>query len=288
MADDAEVAGFPIPAGTKVIVNLYAIMRDPEFVLERFVGVDMDFRSKTPGSTGRAPHAFEWRLPDGVQPGDVDIRYRFGTSLNKAVLVPVASRLSVSVTLPTDASVRFCWATSPPNLVRRITGGRLRLEIVKEIMPRSRLRESSLLSPLAAAMLLPPPSPPLLDHQSRCTPGCLAVVPALNFHGQDLRPQMKEGQQHHRFILQLPTSACVGCRFLLDSSYHPPVRLKCMARAMTLAADSRASNGVVNTTTQCDFRRQRRRRDLIHHDTRCTPVFDGMPVWNGLTQKVPC
>ncbi|KAF8695086.1 hypothetical protein HU200_037695 [Digitaria exilis] len=129
MAQGVEVGGFPVPAGTKVIVNLYvfAIMRDPalwprseEFVTERFMGTDMDFYGRLEfmpfGSRRRACpglpmatrvvtmtlvsmlHAFEWRLPDGVQPGDVDTRDRFVTSLNmvtrlKAVLVPVASRL---------------------------------------------------------------------------------------------------------------------------------------------------------------------------------------------------
>ncbi|KAF8779736.1 hypothetical protein HU200_002321 [Digitaria exilis] len=126
MADGAEVGGFPVPAGTKVIINLWAIMRDPAvwpepeaFVPERFVGAsDADFRGKDmlefmPFGAGRRAcpgtpmatrvvmlllasmlHAFEWRLPQGMQPGDVDVRDRFGTSLNmvtplKAVTVPV-------------------------------------------------------------------------------------------------------------------------------------------------------------------------------------------------------
>jgi len=125
MADGAEVGGFPVPSGTKVIVNLWAVMRDPAvwpepeaFVPERFVGAgDADFRGKDrlefmPFGAGRRAcpgtpmatrvvalllasmlHAFEWRLPEGMQPGDVDVRDRFGTSLNmvtplKAVPVP--------------------------------------------------------------------------------------------------------------------------------------------------------------------------------------------------------
>lgn len=126
MADGAEVGGFAVPAGTKVIINLWAIMRDPAswaepeaFVPERFVGAsDADFRGKDrfdfmPFGAGRRVcpgtpmatrvvtlllasmlHAFEWRLPEGMQPGDVDVRDRFGTSLNmvtplKAVPVPL-------------------------------------------------------------------------------------------------------------------------------------------------------------------------------------------------------
>ncbi|RLN33159.1 cytochrome P450 76M5-like [Panicum miliaceum] len=126
MADGAEVGGFAVPSGTKVIVNLWAVMRDPAvwpepeaFVPERFAGAgDADFRGKDrlefmPFGAGRRAcpgtpmatrvvtlllasmlHAFEWKLPEGLQPGDVDVRDRFGTSLNmvtplKAVPVPV-------------------------------------------------------------------------------------------------------------------------------------------------------------------------------------------------------
>ncbi|CAD6219020.1 unnamed protein product [Miscanthus lutarioriparius] len=125
MADGAEVGGFEVPAGTKVIINLWAIMRDPAtwaepeaFSPERFVGAsDADFRGKDrlefmPFGAGRRAcpgtpmatrvvtlllasmlHAFEWKLPEGMQPADVDVRDRFGTSLNmvtplKAVPVP--------------------------------------------------------------------------------------------------------------------------------------------------------------------------------------------------------
>uniref|UniRef100_A0ACD5YHH5 Uncharacterized protein n=1 Tax=Avena sativa TaxID=4498 RepID=A0ACD5YHH5_AVESA len=125
MADGAEVGGFAVPKGTKVIVNLWAIMRDPatwtqpeEFVPERFLGEDVDFRGKDqvefmPFGAGRRAcpgtpmatrvvtlilasllHAFEWRLPEGMRPCDVDVRDRFATSLKmvtplKAVPVPL-------------------------------------------------------------------------------------------------------------------------------------------------------------------------------------------------------
>ncbi|KAG8050043.1 hypothetical protein GUJ93_ZPchr0009g339 [Zizania palustris] len=135
MADGAEVGGFAVPKGTKVIVNVWSIMRDPaawarpeEFEPERFVagaggagaaeglfrgGERLEFmpfgagRRACPGTPmatrvvtlilASVLHAFEWRLPDGMQPCDVDVRGRFGTSLNmvtplKAVPVPVPVR----------------------------------------------------------------------------------------------------------------------------------------------------------------------------------------------------
>ncbi|CAL5064109.1 unnamed protein product [Urochloa decumbens] len=127
MAAGAEVGGYPVPAGTKVIVNLWAVMRDPAvwpdpeaFSPERFAGAggDEGFRGKDrlgfmPFGAGRRAcpgtpmatrvvtlllasmlHAFEWMLPEGMRPEDVDVSDRFGTSLNmvtplRAVPVPV-------------------------------------------------------------------------------------------------------------------------------------------------------------------------------------------------------
>ncbi|KAF0921277.1 hypothetical protein E2562_003085 [Oryza meyeriana var. granulata] len=134
IVDGAAVGGYAVPKGTKVIVNVWSIMRDPsswarpeQFEPERFAGAgDADehapaacsFRGGEllefmPFGAGRRAcpgtpmatrvvtlilasllHAFEWRLPDGMRPCDVDVRGRFGTSLNmvtplKAVPVPV-------------------------------------------------------------------------------------------------------------------------------------------------------------------------------------------------------
>ncbi|KAK1604358.1 hypothetical protein QYE76_028031 [Lolium multiflorum] len=127
MAEGAEVGGFAVPKGAMVIINLCAVMRDPaawtqpdEFVPERFIGVDMDFRVKDrfefmPFGAGRRAcpgmpmatrvvtlilasllHRFQWRLPEGMKPSDVDVRDRYRTSLNmvtplKAVPVPLFS-----------------------------------------------------------------------------------------------------------------------------------------------------------------------------------------------------
>ncbi|XP_037440802.1 oryzalexin E synthase-like [Triticum dicoccoides] len=127
MAEGAEVGGFVVPKGATVIVNLWAVMRDPavwtqseEFMPERFIGADMDFRGKDrfefmPFGAGRRAcpgmpmatrvvtlilasllHRFEWRLPEGMQPCDVDVRDRYRMSLNmvtpiKAVPLPLFS-----------------------------------------------------------------------------------------------------------------------------------------------------------------------------------------------------
>lgn len=127
MAEGAEVGGFVVPKGAMVIVNLWAVMRDPAswtqpeaFLPERFVGADMDFRGKDrfefmPFGAGRRAcpglpmatrvvmlilasliHMFEWRLPEGMQPCDVDVRDRYRMSLNmvtplKAVPMPLFS-----------------------------------------------------------------------------------------------------------------------------------------------------------------------------------------------------
>uniref|UniRef100_A0A0E0QS45 Cytochrome P450 n=1 Tax=Oryza rufipogon TaxID=4529 RepID=A0A0E0QS45_ORYRU len=128
VADGAAVGGYAVPRGTKVIVNVWSIMRDPaswprpeEFEPERFVAAGGSFRGGEmlefmPFGAGRRAcpgtpmatrvvtlvlasllHAFEWRLPGGMRPCDVDVRGRFGTSLNmvtplKAVPVPVPAR----------------------------------------------------------------------------------------------------------------------------------------------------------------------------------------------------
>ena len=120
MADGAEVGGFAVPSGTKVIVNLWAVMRDPAvwpdpeaFVPERFVGAgDADFRGKdrlefmpfgagrracpgTPMATRVVPlllasmlHAFEWRLPEGTSAEELDVSERFTTG--NVLAVPIA------------------------------------------------------------------------------------------------------------------------------------------------------------------------------------------------------
>ncbi|KAL5207778.1 hypothetical protein ABZP36_032213 [Zizania latifolia] len=124
--DGVEIGGYAVPKGTAVMFNAWAIMRDPatwdapdEFMPERFLqrATPFDFRGKEteyiPFGTGRrlcpgAPlvervlplvlasllHAFEWRLPAGMSPEDMDMSERFMTTNTLAVplkVVPIVA-----------------------------------------------------------------------------------------------------------------------------------------------------------------------------------------------------
>ncbi|XP_015900336.3 geraniol 8-hydroxylase [Ziziphus jujuba] len=121
---DVEVCGYNIPEGTQVFVNSWAISRDPmywpdrptEFVPERFLVSNVEFRgtdlSYTPFGAGRRicpglslavrmlsmslgslVHLFDWKLPNGMEPEDIDMDDKFGITLQKAIpliAIPVA------------------------------------------------------------------------------------------------------------------------------------------------------------------------------------------------------
>ncbi|CAO2193149.1 unnamed protein product [Urochloa humidicola] len=125
--EDTEVAGgYDVPAGARVLVNAWAVGRDPaswpdapgEFRPERFLpggaaeGVDARGAhfQLVPFGSGRRMcpayslamkemaaalanlvHGFSWRLPDGVKPEDVSMEESFGLSMClKEPLVAVA------------------------------------------------------------------------------------------------------------------------------------------------------------------------------------------------------
>lgn len=105
-ADGVSLGGFPVPLGTCVLINLWAIGRDPtawskpeEFMPERFLSADaraLHFRGSDfayrPFGAGRRMcpgldfaarfvplvlasilHKIDWKLPDGITSDDVDL-----------------------------------------------------------------------------------------------------------------------------------------------------------------------------------------------------------------------
>ncbi|RCV42752.1 hypothetical protein SETIT_9G241200v2 [Setaria italica] len=112
-----RVMGYDIPEGTTVLINVWAICRDPrywddpeEFKPERFES-NMDYKGTNyeylPFGSGRRMcpglanislalvsllYHFDWKLSDGVEPKDVDVREAVGIIANKRtnlVLRPV-------------------------------------------------------------------------------------------------------------------------------------------------------------------------------------------------------
>nr|WMZ41223.1 cytochrome P450 family 736 subfamily A polypeptide 2 [Ipomoea batatas] len=119
--EDCIVDGFYIPKKSRIIVNTWAIARDPnvwsnpeKFILERFNGSDVDYRGKhfeyLPFGSGRRScpgmqlgitivrlvvaqliHCFDWDLPNGMLPEDLDMTEHFGVVISRAknlVVVP--------------------------------------------------------------------------------------------------------------------------------------------------------------------------------------------------------
>ncbi|CDY27373.1 BnaC04g50320D [Brassica napus] len=110
---DVEVLGFMVPKDTQVLVNVWAIGRDPSvwenptrFEPERFLGKETDVRGRdyelTPFGAGRricpglplavkiVPlmlasllYSFDWKLPNGVTSEDLDMDETFGLTLHK-------------------------------------------------------------------------------------------------------------------------------------------------------------------------------------------------------------
>ena len=110
---DVEVLGFMVPKDTQVLVNVWAIGRDPSvwknptrFEPERFLGKETDVKGRdyelTPFGGGRriCPglplavktvnlmlasllYSFDWKLPNGINPEDLDMDETFGLTLHK-------------------------------------------------------------------------------------------------------------------------------------------------------------------------------------------------------------
>ncbi|RVW86954.1 Geraniol 8-hydroxylase [Vitis vinifera] len=113
--NDVELCGFTIPSNSHVIVNMWAIARDPSywedpssFLPERFLGSKIDYRGQDyeyiPFGAGRriCPgiplairmvqlvlasiiHSFNWKLPEGITPLTIDMQEKCGATLKKAI-----------------------------------------------------------------------------------------------------------------------------------------------------------------------------------------------------------
>ncbi|XP_065876539.1 geraniol 8-hydroxylase-like [Euphorbia lathyris] len=111
---DVEIGGYIIPKDAQVMVNAWAMGRDPSvwenpelFMPERFLGSAVDARGQhfelIPFGSGRriCPgmplairmlhlmlasliHRFDWKLEDGVEPESLDMDDNFGTTVHKA------------------------------------------------------------------------------------------------------------------------------------------------------------------------------------------------------------
>ncbi|XP_052209291.1 geraniol 8-hydroxylase-like [Diospyros lotus] len=124
--DDVELLGFVVPKNTQLLVNAWAIGRDPKhwdqpllFLPERFLNSGLDYKGRNfeyiPFGAGRricpgmplavrmvhlmlasVLQAFDWKLPEGTTPENMDMEEQFGITLKKAVplrAIPVLESL---------------------------------------------------------------------------------------------------------------------------------------------------------------------------------------------------
>ncbi|XP_010027781.2 cytochrome P450 71AU50 [Eucalyptus grandis] len=126
--EDCTVNGFHIPLKSRVIVNVWSIGRDPkvwtthdpeEFIPERFLGSSMDVKGRDfqllPFGAGRRGcpgmqlgltivrfvlaqlvHCFDWDLPAGISPSELDMTEEFGLTAPRAKHLVVMPRYRLS------------------------------------------------------------------------------------------------------------------------------------------------------------------------------------------------
>eukprot|EP00252_Welwitschia_mirabilis_P023885 TRINITY_DN687_c1_g1_i1.p1 TRINITY_DN687_c1_g1~~TRINITY_DN687_c1_g1_i1.p1 ORF type:complete len:210 (-),score=11.57 TRINITY_DN687_c1_g1_i1:214-843(-) len=125
--EQAQVCGYTVPKHSQVLINFWAIGRDPrvwkdpeKFDPERFLNSEMDYRGQhfelIPFGAGRRMcvglplasrivvfmlaslvQCFEWSLPECVAPAELDMSDKLGLTLQKAspLLVHPSPRLSL-------------------------------------------------------------------------------------------------------------------------------------------------------------------------------------------------
>lgn len=112
--DDQKIQGYDVPKGTIVVVNVWAISRDPRywddpdrFIPERFEsecaldfkGLDFEYtpfgagRRICPGTTFAQANVeialasllyhFDWELPAGGKPEEIDMTEQFGVTISR-------------------------------------------------------------------------------------------------------------------------------------------------------------------------------------------------------------
>ncbi|KAH7843840.1 hypothetical protein Vadar_021263 [Vaccinium darrowii] len=126
-SEKCMVNGYEIPAKTRVIVNAWAIGRDPRywteaerFDPERFIDSEIDYKGKDfeyipfgagrricPGISFALPNMelplaqllyhFDWKLPNGMKREEIDMEERFGVTVRRKhdlYLIPIPHHLS--------------------------------------------------------------------------------------------------------------------------------------------------------------------------------------------------
>jgi cytochrome P450 len=131
--EDVSVGGYDIPVGTRVMVNVWSIGRDPqlwdapeEFVPERFLGSKIDVKGRDfellPVGSGRRMcpgyslglkviqvslanllHGFEWRLPDGMAIEELSMEEKYGISTPRKFPLEVVVEPKLAAHLYTEA-----------------------------------------------------------------------------------------------------------------------------------------------------------------------------------------
>ncbi|KAL1558998.1 cytochrome P450 71AU50-like [Salvia divinorum] len=101
--EDIKVNGYDIPKGSRILINTYAIGRDPNvwtdpemFIPEKFIGSDIDVKGQhfqlLPFGgliqvrliVSQLVHCFDWQLPNDMSQEELDMNEEFGIVVSRA------------------------------------------------------------------------------------------------------------------------------------------------------------------------------------------------------------